>query len=193
MAKNKHHEHNFLKLLGLLLLVAGLCFGGLVAWRHFNGKDPFQPETEEITEPVAKNESSDVLEDEKSGETTEGDDNKAEAVKDENSRDEIKKDKDGLKVATITLAAGYEDGVATVHGSITNIVEEGGSCTYTLSGPNGKAVIKKTDTITDFHSTLCQAVEFSKDELGAGTWKASLKYKSNTAEGESETKTISIQ
>lgn len=195
MSKNKNStkqsEHIFLKLLGLLLLVTGLCFGGLTAWRYLSGQDT--PKEELKDEVVAEKEATDVLEDEATGETTEGDDNKTQAVEEENGREELKTDENGLKIATVNLTVDYTDGVATAHGTITNLVEEGGACTYTFSGPNGKVISEKTDTITDFHGTLCKSVEFAKAELGAGAWKVTLKYKSNSAEGESEAKTFTVQ
>ena len=66
MSKNKnsskHSEHIFLKLLGLLLLVAGLCFGGLAAWRLLSEKDATT--TTSNGTALAEKEDTDVLVDE---------------------------------------------------------------------------------------------------------------------------------
>jgi hypothetical protein len=73
-------------------------------------------------------------------------------------------------------------------GFVTNIVQEGGECTYIFTSGNS-TITKKASTLTNPSSTTCETVVFSPTELPvSGTWKVFLKYSSVNAEGTSNTK-----
>ena len=70
-------------------------------------------------------------------------------------------------------------------GSVTNITEEGGECTYTFTN-QGTIITKVSSTLVNPTSTTCSSVNFSADELTkTGTWTVSLKYSSAKYEGSS--------
>ena len=194
--KQQKSDHMILILAILLVVVFGLCFGGLVLWHNL------KPEEKPANGTTATEKVEDTISEEKQDEetttpedktTTEGDDLKEQAAKKESERQAVAVDKNGLKVAAINLDVDYEGGIATAHGTITNLVEEGGTCTYVFKGPNNKEINNTTDSIVDRSSTQCKSVEMTKAELGVGTWQVKLVYKSKNAEGESESKTFSVQ
>ncbi|HSW77787.1 MAG TPA: hypothetical protein VLG36_03245 [Candidatus Chromulinivoraceae bacterium] len=91
-------------------------------------------------------------------------------------------------VNVLLTNASVTNNTVKASGLVTNLVQEGGSCTYTFT--NGSTVITKTsNTLTNPTSTTCESVSFSADELTAGgAWKVVLKYASSSAEGVSNTK-----
>jgi cytoskeletal protein RodZ len=70
-------------------------------------------------------------------------------------------------------------------GFVTNLVQEGGECTYVFT--SGSATItKKSGTLVNSTSTTCETVTFGSSELPvSGTWKVVLTYSSADAEGTS--------
>lgn len=73
-------------------------------------------------------------------------------------------------------------------GFVTNLVQEGGECTYVFTS-GSSTLTKKSSTLTNPTSTTCEAVTFSSSELPvSGTWKVVLSYSSSNAEGTSNTK-----
>ena len=197
--KQTKSDHMVLVLFILLLAVFGLCFGGLVLWHNFKPEEDTtekeQPAIIKTKEPESKTEEEEEPEPEtpQSGTTTEGDEIKEQAAQNERDRQNVSIDENGLKVATVNLTVNYERGVATAHGSVLNIVEEGGTCTYVFKGPNNKEVNSQKSSIADFHGTFCEETTMNKSELGAGIWQVKVKYKSKSAEGESEVQTITVQ
>jgi hypothetical protein len=90
-------------------------------------------------------------------------------------------------VNVLLTSAGITNNTVRASGMVTNIVEEGGECTYTFT--NGSSTVsKKSNTLTNPTSTTCEAVTFSPDELSSGTWKVVLNYNSTNATGTSNTK-----
>jgi len=71
-----------------------------------------------------------------------------------------------------------------VGGFVAGIVEEGGSCTLTLSG-GGQTVTGTSEALADATTTDCGAVAVPGDELGDGTWQAVLSYSSADHSGSS--------
>ena len=97
----------------------------------------------------------------------------------------------GKQVVNVSLTSvGISNGVINASGMVTNLVEEGGSCTYIFT--NGSQTVKKISaTSTNPTSTTCMRVTFSADELPAsGVWKVKLGYASDKAEGISGEKEI---
>lgn len=91
-------------------------------------------------------------------------------------------------VNVLLTSAGITNNTVRASGMVTNVVEEGGECTYTFT--NGSSVVtKKSTTLTNPTSTTCESVAFSPDELPvSGTWKVILTYSSSDAAGTSNTK-----
>ena len=49
-----------------------------------------------------------------------------------------------------------------------------------------------TIVIPDAKNTVCEAVKLDKSEFGDGQWSVWVEYKSNNAEGKSETQTVDL-
>lgn len=95
----------------------------------------------------------------------------------------------GKKAVNVLLTnTGIFNGKVSASGVVTDIAEQGGTCTYTFS--NGSAVITKTSaTLVNPTSTTCETVSFSASELtSSGTWKVEIKYSSSSSEGTSNSK-----
>lgn len=88
-------------------------------------------------------------------------------------------------VNVLLTNAGNTNGTVSASGFVTNIVEDGGTCTYTFT--NGSAKLTKTaSTLQNPTSTTCETVRFPASELSAsGKWTVVLKYESNAASGTS--------
>lgn len=85
----------------------------------------------------------------------------------------------------ITDASYYpNDNSVEVRGYISNIFEDGGTCTATFT--QGSQTISKTSqAFKDASSTQCGAINVSRGEFpAAGTWNIKLSYQSSTAHGE---------
>ena len=99
--------------------------------------------------------------------------------------------KDGKQVVTVNLTSvGISNGVVNASGMVSNLVEEGGACTYIFT--NGTQVVNKSSTTsTNPTSTTCTRITFSANELPSdGTWTVKLNYNSSKAEGVSGVKEI---
>jgi hypothetical protein len=69
-----------------------------------------------------------------------------------------------------------------VGGYVPGLVEDGGTCTLTLTQA-GKNVSAKVSATADASSTACGAVTVAGNRLGAGTWQAVLSYASGAHSG----------
>lgn len=86
----------------------------------------------------------------------------------------------------ISDASYYSDsGVVEVRGYITNIYEDGGQCTATLT--QGTHSVSQTSTgFKDATTTQCGAINIPRSKFPAGgTWNLTLTYNSTTAKGSS--------
>jgi hypothetical protein len=85
--------------------------------------------------------------------------------------------------AVITVASVDVDGVhATVSGYVSGLIEDGGACTFVLTGGAGDEVTAATVGIADRATTSCGAARVAVDRLGKGTWSVRLEYRSATTE-----------
>lgn len=93
-----------------------------------------------------------------------------------------------LKVNLLVTNARIANGTVSASGFVTDLVESGGTCTYTFTNGNA-TVIKTAQTLTNPTSTTCATVSFPAAELTMdGTWKVVLSYLSDKATGKSEAK-----
>lgn len=74
---------------------------------------------------------------------------------------------------------------ATVSGYVSGVVETGGECTYTLTGP-GPQVILSAEGFANASTTSCGAIEVPAGQLSRGQWSVVLDYshRGNTVTGE---------
>lgn len=86
--------------------------------------------------------------------------------------------------------AGIFNNKVSASGFVTNLVEEGGVCTYVFTS-NSQSITKESQTLVNPTSTTCKTVSFSADELSSGVWSVHIEYVSVGAEGVSSTKEFS--
>jgi hypothetical protein len=78
-----------------------------------------------------------------------------------------------------------------VGGYVTGVVEDGGTCTLTLT-KGGKTVTGSTKALPDASTTACGAVTVPGDEVSAGTWRAVLSYSSAGHTGTAEAVDVEV-
>lgn len=99
----------------------------------------------------------------------------------------------GMREVNVVLTnTGLEDGQVEASGFVSNLVEEGGTCTFTFT-QNQRTVNKSTNTVVNPTSTTCRTVRFNESELGQGEWKVIIRYSSSTATGTSNEGSLVIK
>ncbi len=87
-----------------------------------------------------------------------------------------------------------KDGNIEVNGYATGVVEDGGTCTLTLTAEsNGKQVSASRTAIANASNTSCGVNSIPVGSLFAGTWIATLTYSSPTSSGQSTSTTIEVK
>ena len=115
-----------------------------------------------------------------------------EAYEAANNPAEVERKNDGKKIAEAYLIVNQYDELLVLSGRVTNFVEEGGTCIYTLTNGTVEKVYEK-GVLPDPKTTYCEAVSINKSELDGNNWSAKVKYQSNDAEGESEKQNFTIR
>ncbi len=95
-------------------------------------------------------------------------------------------------VNVVLTSTGTENGEVDASGFVSNLVEEGGTCTFTFA-QNQKIIKKTSTTATNPTSTTCLTVRFDEKELGSGEWKVVIQYASSNASGSSNEGTLVIR
>lgn len=82
--------------------------------------------------------------------------------------------------------SGWDPGAGAVvaGGFIADVVENGGTCTLTLTR-DGVVVSGSAEATADASTTSCGEVRAEDPDLGSGTWEAVLSYASTRSTGES--------
>ena len=186
--QKKVNKHYPIKILGAVVCVAIIVFGGLSIYHIINSSpkksvDPENPNTAEAYAEIKEDEEGNV----EKQDVTDIKDLMDEAAK----KPEVKVAENGLKVPVFDLAIRQSNGATIVSGKITNFIEAGGGCTYTLSGVTTKSYT--VDILPDPKYTVCEALVFKNGDLASGDWQVKVEYKSKTAGGVSETQTFTIQ
>ena len=188
-SKKQQNNHYFLMIFSATLLVAVLVFSGFSIYHMFNTapkdnttkSDNNTADVYEKTDnkaPTSEDESSDVVD--------------IKDLMDEASqKPEVEISDNGLKVPVFDLSVQQNNGTTVISGKVTNFIETGGSCVYTLTGVSTKTYTK--DVLPDPKYTVCEALVLKSGELASGAWKVTVEYKSNTAGGVSEAQTFTIQ
>ena len=95
----------------------------------------------------------------------------------------------GKAVANV-LVSGVDiaNGTLTARGMVSNIVEDGGTCTFVFT-KGSNTVTKTSETLPSPTSMSCKTISFPSDELKvSGTWSLKITYSSATSEGTSSAK-----
>ena len=110
------------------------------------------------------------------------------------TKNQEKNEETGLTIAKPVIDEVYfnDEGSIEIAGTITNVTNSEGTCTYVFS--NGSASFEKTKGVNPPKMmTECQQLYVNLSEFTPGEWTVTLKYKSNSAEGTSDAKTFTIQ
>jgi hypothetical protein len=93
----------------------------------------------------------------------------------------------GSEVQVTVTFAGWNAtaGQVQVGGYVAGVVEDGGTCTLTLT-KGAQTVTGRAEAVADASTTACGAVTVPGDEVGDGTWSARLAYESAAHVGTSE-------
>ena len=78
-----------------------------------------------------------------------------------------------------------------VGGYVTGVVEDGGTCTLTLT-KGATTVTGSTKALPDASTTACGAVAVPGNKVGAGTWRAVLSYSSDGHTGTAEAVDVEV-
>lgn len=96
--------------------------------------------------------------------------------------------------SVVTIAAADVDGMTvTVAGYVTQISEDGGSCTFSLtSALDGSVVEVPSTAAANVATTSCGTVQVPVAELAKGTWSVVLHYTSDSWDLTSEPVTMEV-
>lgn len=95
-----------------------------------------------------------------------------------------REDEESSAVDVVTVFADLtSDGTAVEAGGyVVGLVESGGTCTLSLS-KGGRERTASVDALPDASVTNCGGLTVPTDQLGSGTWRAVLRYRSDAAAG----------
>ncbi len=93
-------------------------------------------------------------------------------------------------VDVVIATSGWRNGAAVVSGYAT-VIEDGGTCTATLTRGDVQASASRPAT-PDAQTTSCGLIEVQDPALTPGTWTVVLAYTSRTSTGTSEPMSITI-
>jgi hypothetical protein len=101
-------------------------------------------------------------------------------------------DDDGSVEVLVTMSEwSAADDRALVAGYVSGVVEDGGTCTLTLTS-GGARVTAENAAMADAATTSCGALTVPGDRLAPGTWSATLAYESPTSSGSSSPVRIEV-
>ena len=200
MAKNKKKTSHFSDILTFVIaaiLVAVVVFGVMIMIQQNSPSSSPQPQDARDTNTasdILQNEE-DLKDEDKVAESSNDAKDRAEAQarNEEEDKKSVEQNAAGLKVAKPNINyIATEGDYIVVGGDVSNINEEGGKCTIIFTkGPDSVSVT--TNTLPNPNYISCEAGRIEKNKLSAGEWKVKIQYKSNYAEGESETQSYKVQ
>ncbi|MGY1858397.1 hypothetical protein [Modestobacter sp. SYSU DS0290] len=91
--------------------------------------------------------------------------------------------------ADVFVTASYWDAAertVTVRSEVPGVVEEGGTCTLTLTRDDGTSATATREGVANVSTTSCGALSIAGDQLAPGAWTAVVGYRSGTTQGSSE-------
>jgi flagellar basal body-associated protein FliL len=178
-----------LKIVIAIVIVLVLTVAAYLALAFFKHYPPFMEAQQKTTEGQTVNLERSDAENEKIKDIQENPESKTKNDQNDTPKPPTQNTSSGKQAVNVLLTnASIINNTVRASGFVTNIVQDGGECTYTFT--NGASTLtKKANTLTNPTSTTCETVTFSPAELPAsGTWKVVLKYSSSNAEGTSNTK-----
>ena len=200
MAKNKKRDKktaskNIVLFIFAILLVAAITLGIIILIKQANSdksseKDSIQ--NRNTADTILQSEE-DLKDEDKVAESSNNAKDRMEADEKAKADTTIEVDDSGLKIAKPVLNfVSLEGDKIVAGGAVPNVNETGGKCLYSFS-KNGVSMEFSADPLPNPSYISCETVRVDKAKFTNGTWTVKIKYKSNAAEGESETQTIQIQ
>jgi hypothetical protein len=189
--KNKKDKKSYPTKL-LAILAALILLAGLLLVLEKTGVTNFYEKTS-TAEPEAQQ---DVIKYEPATdeEKQAAEDNKDRLVQEQQSQTQPQQPSNNQKIP-VTPVFGYvevRDGQINANGFITTMIEEGGTCTFTLK-KDGVTKQTTSTSLPDAQSTVCGLMQISRDEVSSGNWTATLSYNSDKYEGVSEERLVTVE
>jgi hypothetical protein len=198
MAKKQTREtfssKNIIVFILAILLVAALSFGIIVLIKQIQADRTEKDAAHDTNTANSILQTEDDLKDEnKVADSSNDAKDRMEADEKAKADAAVEMNESGLKIAKpeISFVATEDDKIAA-GGAIYNINETDGTCTFTFR--KGDVEISASGkTLPNPGYISCETVRVDKSKFTSGSWQVTIKYKSNTAEGESEAKSYTIQ
>ena len=90
----------------------------------------------------------------------------------------------GKKTVSVTITTLYQEGNEVhANGFVSGVIENDGTCTFTLTDESGKKVTSSRKGHENATNTTCGQSSIKTSQLHPGKWTASLSYSSATANG----------
>jgi uncharacterized protein YxeA len=124
------------------------------------------------------------------GGPTEAEKKEAEDHKKQLEKDQHNSQSSGNAAQNATVVITYLSS-SEARGYITNVLEDGGTCTITLTKGSSKVTASSTG-IMDVNKTTCGPMSISPGQLTSGDWTAVLSYTSSKANGSSAPQKLSV-
>ena len=197
MVKNKKQNKTATKDISVfilaVLLVAAITFGVVALIKQSQSKENGEKDSAQD-----KNTASEILKTEEDLQdedkvTNASNDAKDRMEADEKTKVPVETDESGLIIANPEISFVAEEGnKIAAGGAIYNVNESEGTCTYVFS-KGDSTITASTKILPNPGYISCETARIEKSKFSSGTWNVKIQYKSNTAEGESETQTYTIK
>src|SRR4030095_16005060 len=98
----------------------------------------------------------------------------------------------GSQASIVMTYATYTNGGVEASGFVSNVFEDGGTCTLTLS-KGSLSVTGNSQGFVDVNKTSCPPIVINRSQIPeSGDWTAVLSYSSSSAKGSSSSQTINV-
>lgn len=192
--KRKTASKHIIGFILALLLVAALTCGIIVLIKQIQAdkseKDNVQDKN---TASTSLESEEDLKNEDKVAENSNNAKDRMEADEEAKAKTTVDVDESGKKIASPEISfIAEEDGKIAVGGEVLNINETSGTCTYVFT-KGDTTITAGVGILPNANYISCETARVDKNKLSSGTWSVKLQYKSNTAEGESEAKSYTVQ
>lgn len=191
MVKIKSQNNNLKnKRLGaiVIIVIIALLAGGFYFYKSQQDKSASPNDMGSLEEPINFSPPSEQ-------EKSEGDRRKQEIEDQQNAANQTQSNAAKKQVTPIISSWGQNssDKSAEVSGFLTEVYEEGGTCTLTMQKGSTKVTSSASKAFKDARTTNCGLLSIPRSKLSAGSWEATIEYSSPTAYGVSQKLTFEVQ
>lgn len=96
----------------------------------------------------------------------------------------------GMPVSVVLATWGVDGDAISASAYVTDVVEEGGTCTLHVQSADGKRTSTR-DSLPTGQNTSCGFIDLALEDAGVAPWTVWISYRSTTSEGTSEQVSIS--